>query len=111
MQYAVIRSGGKQYKVSSGDVLKVDKILGDKKTIVFDDVLLAVDGDQVKVGKPVLKDVNVTAKLLENVQGEKIRVMKFKAKSRYRRTTGFRAQLSVIQIEKIDFGAKSTKTA
>lgn len=111
MEYAVIRTGGKQYKVQSGDVLKVDKLAGDKKSLVFEEVLLAVDGDKVKLGKPTIKGAKVSAKLLEQVQGDKIRVMKFKAKSRYRKTTGFRAQLSVVQIEKIDFGAKSTKTA
>src|SRR5689334_21249263 len=111
MEYAVLRTGGKQYKVQLGDVITVDKIAGDKKSLVFEDILLAVSGDKVKVGKPILKGVKVSATLLENVRGEKIRVMKFKAKSRYRKTTGFRAELSVIQIEKIDFGAKSTKTA
>lgn len=111
MEYAVIRTGGKQYKVHSGDVLEVDKLTDDKKSLVFEEVLLAVNGDNVKVGKPTVKGAKVLAKLLEQVKGEKIRVMKFKAKSRYRKTTGFRARLSVIQIEKIDFGAKSTKTA
>lgn len=111
MQYAVIRSGGKQYKVSVGDTLSVDKISDDPgKSVVFDEVLLFVDGDKVKVGNPNLKGAKVSAKFVENKKGDKIRVMKFKAKSRYRRTIGFRAQLSVVQIEKIDFGVKSAKT-
>lgn len=111
MQYAVIRSGGKQYKVSVGDTLSVDKISDDPgKSVVFDEVLLFVDGEKVNVGNPTLKGAKVSAKFVENKKGDKIRVMKFKAKSRYRRTTGFRAQLSVVQIEKIDFGVKSAKT-
>ena len=111
MEYAVIRTGGKQYKVSSGDVLEVDKIKDAGKSLVFEDVLLLVNEDKVNLGKPTVKGAKVSAKLLEQTKGDKIRVMKFKAKSRYRRTTGFRAQLSKIQIEKIDFGAKSTKSA
>src|SRR4051812_26075620 len=110
MQYAVIRTGGKQYKVTSGDVLEVDKIKTDAKSVVLDDVLLLVDEDKVSVGNPVVKGAKVTAKLVEQKKGDKIRVMKFKAKSRYRRTTGFRAQLSVLEIGKIDFPGKSAKT-
>ena len=109
--FAVIRTGGKQYKVHSGDILEIDKLITEKKSLVFEDVLLTVNGDSVKVGKPTVKGAKVSATLVEQVKGDKIRVMKFKAKSRYRKTTGFRAQLSVVQIDKIDFGAKSTKTA
>jgi large subunit ribosomal protein L21 len=111
MEYVVLRTGGKQYKVHSGDILEIDKLITEKKSLVFEDVLLTVNGDSVKVGKPTVKGAKVSATLVEQVKGDKIRVMKFKAKSRYRKTTGFRAQLSVVQIDKIDFGAKSTKTA
>ena len=111
MQYAVIRTGGKQYKVSAGETLSISKIESDKDKVIFDDVLLTVDGESVKLGKPNLKGVTVSAKLIEDKKGEKIRVMKFKAKSRYRKTIGFRPLLSVVQIEKIDFGAKPSKIA
>jgi large subunit ribosomal protein L21 len=119
MQYAVIRTGGKQYKVNVGDTLEVDKIISDKKEIVFNDVLLFVNEGKVSIGKPNVKDAKVTATLVENIKGEKIRVAKFKAKSRYRKVIGFRSQLSVIKINKIEAGStkleekaeKTTKSA
>lgn len=115
MQYAVIRSGGKQYKVTKGDVLEVDKIAEEsEKPFVFDDVLLVVDEGNVSIGKPSLDNVKVKAKLIEQKKGDKIYVMKYKAKSRYRRRTGFRSHLSVVQIESIEVGSKkpekTTKT-
>lgn len=115
MQYAVIRSGGKQYKVTKGEVLEVDKIAEEsEKPFVFDDVLLVVDEGNVSIGKPALDNVTVKAKLIEQKKGDKIYVMKYKAKSRYRRRTGFRSHLSVIQIESIEVGSKkpekTTKT-
>ncbi len=107
MNYAVIRSGGKQYKTSVGDILKLDKLnnaVG--KSFVFEDVLLLVNDGKATIGKPTVLGARVEAKLVENVKGDKIRVSKFKAKSRYRKTTGFRPHLSVIQIEKIELGGK-----
>lgn len=106
MEYAVVRTGGKQYRVSTGDVLEVDKLESEKDSISFNDVLLWVTGDGVKIGKPTLAGVSVKAKILEQKKGEKIRVSKFKAKSRYRRTIGFRALLTKVQIESIDSGTK-----
>lgn len=111
MNYAVIRSGGKQYKVSTGDVVELDKLnLEENKNVVFDDVLLLVQEGKTTIGKPTIKGAKVEAKLIEQKKGDKIRVSKFKAKSRYRKTIGFRAQLTVVQIEKIVNSApKSTK--
>ena len=116
MQYAVIKSGGKQYKIKVGDTLELDKLSSENKNIVFDDVLLVVDNGAATVGKPIISGARVEAKLIENIKGKKIRVMKFKAKSRYRRVTGFRPQLSVVTIEKIETSSKNaqeknTKTA
>ena len=106
MQYAVIKSGGKQYKVSAGDSLTLDRLnLDGKKTITFDEVLLVVNDGVATIGKPNVNGAKVEATLIEDKQGEKIRVMRFKAKSRYRRTIGFRAQQSVVKIDKIDFGS------
>lgn len=109
MQYAVIRSGGKQYKVKVGDTLKLDKLSAENKNIVFDEVLLFVDNGTVTIGKPTITGARVEAELIENIKGDKIRVMKFKAKSRYRRTTGFRPQISVVKIGKIGTNAKKTQ--
>ncbi len=125
MEYAVIRTGGKQYRVSPGDILEIDKLPVKKdETVVFDDVLLWVSGDpsaglrlrgrsdsrssgqagrQVKIGMPVVGNVKVKAKVLEQKKGEKIRVAKFKSKVRYRRVMGFRSLLTKIKIEKIIF--------
>lgn len=112
MEYVVIRTGGKQYRVSPGDIIEIDKLLFEKEqSITFDDVLLWVAdgsslsaGRQVKIGTPIVSDVKVKAKVLDQVKGEKIRVAKFKSKVRYRRVSGFRAQLTRVQIEKIESG-------
>ena len=102
MQYAVIKTGGKQYRVAEGDVLEVDKLPVEKDgQVEFDQTLLYVSDGQVKIGRPILKDVKVKGKVLDQIKGEKIRVAKFKAKVRYRRVMGFRPQLTRVQIEKI----------
>ncbi|MCL5113744.1 MAG: 50S ribosomal protein L21 [Patescibacteria group bacterium] len=102
MEYVVIRSGGKQYKVKEGDTIEVDKIISEKdKEIVIDDVLLWVSGEKVKIGKPKLPNVKVKAKVLEQKKGEKIKVGKFKSKVRYRRVVGFRPLLTKVKIEEI----------
>ena len=108
MNYAVIRSGGKQYKVMPGDTLEIDKIAAEEnKPVIFDDVLLVVAENKLTLGKPIVAEAKVEAKLLEQKKGEKIHVIKFKAKSRYRNKTGFRAHLSVVEIEKISLNGKS----
>lgn len=100
MNYAVIKTGGRQYKVAEGDVIEVQKLGQDKGSVTFEEVLLLVSDKGVKIGKPNV-DVKVKGKILENKKGEKVRVAKFKSKVRYRRVTGFRPQVSVVQIEKI----------
>jgi large subunit ribosomal protein L21 len=103
MEYIVFKSGGKQHKSSVGDILDVDKILGKKDdSIVLDNVMLWVNEGNIKIGKPSLTDVKVHAKILDQFKGKKLTVRKFKAKSRYRRTTGFRPQLTKLKIEKIE---------
>jgi large subunit ribosomal protein L21 len=114
MKYAVIKTGGKQYKVSEGDVIEIDRILNKDGKVVFDEVLLVSSDAGVKIGKPTVENAKVEAKVLEDLKGEKIRVSKFKSKVRYRRVTGFRAFLTKVQIEKIIEGvrlseAKSSK--
>ncbi len=96
MKYAVIRLQGHQYKVSEGDEILVDKITGE----VAPETLLVVDGDEVKVGAPVL-DSKVTVKVLSEEKGEKIRGYKFRAKSRYHKSWGHRSQLTRLSVEKI----------
>jgi large subunit ribosomal protein L21 len=102
MKYAVIRTGGKQYKVTEGDVIDIDRLSVEKDgKIIFDDVLLVVRDGVIKIGKPVLPGEKVEGKVLENFKGDKIRVSKFKSKVRYRKVNGFRASLSQVKIEKI----------
>jgi large subunit ribosomal protein L21 len=107
MKYVVVKTGGKQYKVSEGSVIEVDKLPVEAgKQFVFDQVLMVADGDKVEVGTPLLVGATVTAQVLEQKRGEKIRVAKFKAKARYRKVTGFRAELTRVQVEKIEAGSK-----
>ena len=102
MNYAVIKSGGKQYKVSEGDTIEVDNLdIKDGEKVVFDRVLLKVNENGVKVGTPTVKGEKVEGKLIKAVKGDKVRVSKFKAKVRYRKVNGFRASLSQVLIEKI----------
>ena len=108
MKYAVIKTGGKQYKVSEGDVVEIDRIAGKDGKLSFEEVLLLVNDGKVTVGKPFINGEKVEAKILEDIKGVKVRVSKFKSKVRYRRTTGFRAALTKVQIEKIG-GIKEVK--
>lgn len=98
-KFAVIRITGKQYRVTEGQEILVDK-MNDLK--VTPEVLLVADGDKVEVGTPVLKDAKVTVKVLVELEkGEKVDIFKYKAKSRERRHVGFRAQYTRLLVEKI----------
>lgn len=101
MKYSVIKTGGKQYRVSEDDVIEIDRLSSDKSKVVFDNVLLSVSDSSVKIGKPYVSGAKVEAELLENLRGEKLRVSKFKSKVRYRKTIGFRAELSRVKIKKL----------
>lgn len=101
MFYAVIRVGGKQYKVSEGDTIEVQKLSQKDGRVSFEEVLLIAKDKDVKLGNPTLK-AKVTGKILEQKRGDKIRVAKFKSKVRFRRVAGFRPQISVVKIEKIE---------
>ena len=100
--FAIIKTGGKQYKVSEGDIIKVEKIeaeAGDK--IEFDQVLM-VSGDDVKVGSPVVEGAKVSAEVLDQKKDKKIVIFKFKAKKNYRKKKGHRQPYTLVKIEKID---------
>lgn len=103
MEYVVIKSGGKQYRVSEGDTLLVDKLpVIEGKVVAFKDILLHVLDSRVAIGAPLVKNLEVKAKVLKQLKGDKIRVAKFKSKVRYRRVIGFRPHLTQVQIQKID---------
>lgn len=98
-KYAVVRIGGKQYKVEEGQEILVDKLADPKK--VVSETLLFVDGDKVEVGKPTIKK-EVKLKVVTEVEkGEKLDVYKFKAKSRYKKHIGFRPQYTRLLVEKV----------
>ncbi|MDA8019201.1 MAG: 50S ribosomal protein L21 [Thermoanaerobaculia bacterium] len=102
--YAVIQTGGKQYRVTEGDVVDVERLSGvstDSPDVTFDHVLM-VGGDDVKVGAPNVDGAKVTAKLLAEVRGPKITVFKMKRRKQYRRKTGHRQDLHRIRIENIE---------
>ncbi len=101
MKYAVIAISGSQYKVEENQIITVDKLDPSIKSTT--EVLLTVDDDKVKVGTPTIKGASVDFESVRDYQGEKLRVSTFKAKSRYRKTKGFRAQLTDIKILKINF--------
>lgn len=101
MKYAVIAISGTQYKVEENQTITVDKF--DPTIKSTDQVLLVVDDDKVKVGNPTVKGASVDFEIVRDFQGEKLRVSTFKAKSRYRKTRGFRAQLTDLKITKITF--------
>lgn len=111
MKYAVITTGGKQYKVVEGQVLEIDKVQAEPGSdFTFENVLLTVDGDAIEVGAPYLTGVSVIAKVLDQVKGDKVRVAKFKAKARYRKVQGFRAHLTKVEITSLS-GKGEKKTA
>jgi large subunit ribosomal protein L21 len=96
---AVITSGGKQYLVEKDQTLELE-LLGDAKKVEFD-VLLLIDGDNVKVGAPHVSGVKVAGEVVEEVKGDKIKVLKFKPKKRIKRLTGHRQHYSQVKITKI----------
>lgn len=107
MEYAVIRTGGKQYKVSKDTVLDVERLsLKAGETFTIDDVLLHVADGGLKIGKPKVSGVTVKATVLEHLKGDKLRIAKFKAKAKYRRVTGHRQYLTKIKINDITAGKK-----
>ena len=104
MKYAVIAISGTQHQIEENQKIVIDLLdIKENEKSSTDQVLLTVHEDKVKVGTPTVKDASVEFKVLKHFQGEKLKVFKYKSKSRYRKTTGFRPQLTEIQITKINF--------
>ena len=106
MKYAIVRLGGKQFKVKTGDLLEIER----QKSPINFEVLTLGDTDSVLVGAPVLGHVLVKAKIIEQKKGPKILISRFKPKSRYNKTSGHRQPISVIRIEEILVDGKSIDT-
>ena len=100
--YAIIRTGGKQYRVSEGDVLNVEKLnVEEGQEVVFDEVLTVVNDGDVKVGAPTVAGAKVTAKVAKQGKADKIFVFKYRAKSNYRKRQGHRQPYTKVEIGKI----------
>jgi large subunit ribosomal protein L21 len=101
--YAVIKTGGKQYRVQPGDVLEVELLNGDKgKEIALQEVLLLADGDNIQVGRPTIAGARVTAEVIEpDKKGKKVIAFKFRRREGYHRKRGIRAHHTVLKIKDI----------
>ena len=109
--FAIVEIAGKQYKAVAGQELVVDKLAQDIGAVTLDKVLMIVQDGAVKIGTPYVSRVSVAAKVIAQEKGDKIYVVKFKAKSRYRRRTGFRAQQTRILVEKIVTDTKTNEAS
>lgn len=100
--FAVIKTGGKQYKVSPKDKIKIEKLdAPDGDAVVFDEVLLVSKDDSLRIGTPKIEGAKVTAKVLKQAKGEKIVVFKYKPKKRYKKKTGHRQLFTEVEIQEI----------
>ena len=100
--YAVVDTGGKQYKVSAGEIVDVDKLsfeVGEK--IELDRVLLVADGEEVRVGQPIVEGAKVLATVTDHVKGPKINIFKYRPRERYRRKKGHRQAYTRLTIDEI----------
>ena len=103
--YAVIQTGGKQYRVAEGDTLKVEKLAADTGAIVeLDRVLMVADGENVKVGKPYLEGGKVTATVEAHGRGKKVKILKFRRRKQYLKRQGHRQWYTAIKITGINAG-------
>ena len=99
--YAIIATGGKQYKVSEGDIITIEKLgVEAGQEVVFDQVL-AVSGDELKVGNPTVEGASVTASVVKEGRGKKVIVYKYKRKTGYHKKNGHRQAFTQVKIEKI----------
>ncbi|MFA6513840.1 MAG: 50S ribosomal protein L21 [Patescibacteria group bacterium] len=97
---AVIKTGGKQYKVAEGETLKVEKLEAENGAKILLDTLLIADGDKIEIGQPSLGE-KVEVEVLESGKGDKVTVVKYKNKTRYKKTVGHRQRFTALKIVKI----------
>ena len=100
--YAVIKTGGKQFKVAEGDTLKVEKLTTEVgKALNLNSVLTLVDGDKVTIGTPIVKGASVDATVISHGKGDKVRIFKMNRRKGYRKSQGHRQSFTEIKINKI----------
>ena len=109
--FAVIRAGGKQYRVSPGDVIEVEKVADDAGTLEFTPLLVVDDDGKTRAGESQVSGAVVTARVVGDAKGPKVRVLKYKNKSRYRKVTGHRQKYSSIEIADIKLRRSGRKKA
>ena len=102
MVYAIVRAGGRQEKVSVGDLVTLDRVAGGAGSTIELPALLLVDGDKVTSDAQTLAATKVTAEIVENLRGPKISIQKFKNKTGYKKRQGFRAELTTVKVTGID---------
>ena len=99
VMYAVIKTGGRQYRVTSGETLKVEILPGDVgSAIVLDKVLMVADGDKLSVGKPLLNGATVKATIVAHGRGDKVRIFKMRRRKHYQKRQGHRQQFTELEI-------------
>lgn len=100
--YAVIKTGGKQYRVAAGDKLRIEQVPAEVGTeLVLDHVLMVVDGDNISVGQPVLSGAAVKATVVSHGRGEKVKIFKMRRRKHYRKSQGHRQNFTEVRIESI----------
>ena len=100
--YAVIATGGKQYRVEKGAVLRIEKLVGEPgSTVEFNEVLMIADGDDVRLGKPQLQGGKVTATIEKHAQGDKVSIVKFRRRKHYMRQKNHRQQYTQVRVTEI----------
>jgi large subunit ribosomal protein L21 len=109
MAYAIIRTGGRQFRVAEGDTIDVDLLdVESGKTATFGDVLLFADGKEMSHGNPLISGAKVTAEVVEQRKDKKVVAFKYKRRKGYHRTVGHRRKLTRVRIKTIDVGSKKT---
>jgi large subunit ribosomal protein L21 len=109
MAYAIIRTGGRQFRIAEGDTVDVDLLdLDLGKTATFSDVLMFADGKNVAHGNPLIAGAKVTAEVLERRKDKKVIAFKYKRRKGYHRTVGHRRKLTRVKIKSINLGAKKS---
>ena len=99
MAFAIVKTGGKQYKVAVGEKLKIEKVTPEADgSVIFKEVLLTEDGGKVKVGTPLVEGATVTAKLVQQGRARKVIVFKYHSKARYKKKNGHRQEFTEVEI-------------